>query len=181
MHANVHDGRKGVKFMASKSVTLSVRISDEDAAFLAKLDIIDAHTPSEKLRALLASERRLRAGPRDVIEASDMLSDLMRPARRRLREAELDKPVRSEALDKLYDRLPELAALALAGPPGEATHSELAEFEARMLDAAFDLFEDITRTGLLSGPRCHNAKSLTSRLKAIAELADLVKIKHNFK
>lgn len=167
--------------MASKSVTLSVRISDEDAAFLARLDISDAHTPSEKMRALLASERRLRAGPRDVAEASDMLSDLMRPARRRLREAELDQPVRSEVLEKLYDRMPELAALALAGPPAGAKAAELAEFEARMLDTAFSLFEDIIRAGLLTEPRCHDAGMLTTRLQAVTELADLVKIKHNFK
>lgn len=166
--------------MASKTVPLSVRISDEDAEFLARLDIGEAHTPSEKMRALLASERRLRAGPRDAGEASEMLSDLMRPARRRLRDAEREAPVRSEALEKLYDRLPELAALALAGPAADAKAGELAGFEARMLEHAFSLFEDLMRIGLLSEPRCHDAEALKIRLAAVAELADLVKIKHNF-
>jgi hypothetical protein len=166
--------------MASKTVPLSVRISDEDAEFLARLDIGEAHTPSEKMRALLASERRLRAGPRDAGEASEMLSDLMRPARRRLRDAERDAPVRSEALEKLYDRLPELAALALAGPQADESSAALEHFEARMLAHAFSLFEDLMRIGLLSEPRCHDVNMLKSRLAAVSELADLVKIKHNF-
>lgn len=166
--------------MASKTVPLSVRISDEDAEFLARLDIGDAHTPSEKMRALLASERRLRAGPRDAGEASEMLSDLMRPARRRLRDAEREGAVRSEALEKLYDRLPELAALALAGPQTGESGAVLVDFEARMLEQAFSLFEDLMRMGLLSEPRCHAPDALKSRLATVAELADLVKIKHNF-
>ena len=43
--------------MPGKTVPLSVRVTDADAEFLARLDIAGATTPSEKLRALLTAER----------------------------------------------------------------------------------------------------------------------------
>ncbi|MEQ8405648.1 MAG: hypothetical protein RKE49_11155 [Oceanicaulis sp.] len=166
--------------MPGKTVPLSVRISDDDAEFLARLEIGDAATPSEKMRALLASERRLRAGPRDAGEASEMLGDLMRPARRRLRQDEEAAGAHSEVLQRVYDRLPELVALALAGPeaPGEAKDAAAAleHFEERVIDQAFALLEDLMQIGLLREPRALNREALKTRLSAVIELAELAKM-----
>lgn len=169
--------------MPGKTVSLSVRVSDEDAEFLARLDIAGATTPSEKMRALLASERRLRAGSRDAGEASEMLDDLMRPAKRRWRKDEEKAGAHSEILQRLYDRLPELAALALAGPeaPSQADDAEtaLAEFEGRVIDQTFALAEDFIQIALLREPRAMNRDALKNRLSHIIELAELAKISQN--
>ena len=169
--------------MAGKTVPLSVRISDEDAAFLARLEIGDAATPSEKMRALLASERRLRAGPRDVGEATDMLTDLMRPAKRRWRKDEAAASVHSEVLNRVYDRLPELAALALAGPeaPPEPDKAgpALEDFEGRVLDQTFALLEDLMQIALLKEPRALNRAALKNRVSTIIELAELARMAQN--
>lgn len=165
--------------MPGKTVPLSVRISDEDASFLAGLDIEGAVTPSEKLRALLTSERRLREGAADPAATEEMLEDLCRPARRRLRRAEQRTGLRSEVAHKLYDRVPKLAALALTGPAqdkDEAEEKALANWEAQWVALALALCEDLLHVGLVSEPRSFNRKTIKDNLIPIIELAELVKI-----
>jgi hypothetical protein len=165
--------------MPGKTVPLSVRISDEDASFLARLDIEGAVTPSEKLRALLTSERRLREGGGDPADAEEMLEDLCRPARRRLRRAEKATGQRSEVAQKLYDRVPKLAALALTGPPQNKDASPdkaLADWEGQWVELALALCEDLLHVGLVSDPRSFNKHKIKENLAPIIELAELVKI-----
>ena len=167
--------------MPSKSVPLSVRVSDEDAAFLSGLQIDGATTPSEKLRALLRAERRLRGEQQDPMQAAEMVSDLLRPSERRLRRCEAALAVRSEPAEKLYARLPELLAFALAGPPAlsgdaEADAETLAAWEGRWLDSALATFEDLLKAGLASEGRSFGVNAVASRTKATVELVELLKI-----
>ncbi len=165
--------------MPGKTVPLSVRISDDDAKFLAGLDIEGAVTPSEKLRALLTSERRLREGAADPAATEEMLEDLCRPARRRLRRAEQSTGQRSEVAQKLYDRVPKLAALALTGPSQSGDVPEeraLAEWEAQWVELALALCEDLLHVGLVSEPRSFNKRTIKDNLSPIIELAELIKI-----
>lgn len=165
--------------MPGKTVPLSVRVSDEDARFLASLDIEGAVTPSEKLRALLTSERRLREGGSDAADAEEMLEDLCRPAKRRIRKAEQATNTRSEVAQRLYDRVPKLAALALVGPSlgeeGEEA-AQLAEWESRWVEMTLALCEDVLHFGLVSEPRSFSGADMRERLAPIIELADLIKI-----
>ena len=165
--------------MPGKTVPLSVRVSDEDAQFLAGLDIEGAVTPSEKLRALLTSERRLREGGGDAADAEEMLEDLCRPAKRRIRKAEQAAGVRSEAAQRFYDRVPKLAALALVGPSLDAEgdpSAALADWEARWVELTMALCEDLLHFGLVSEPRSFNKPALKDALAPVIELADLIKI-----
>ena len=165
--------------MPGKTVPLSVRVSDEDARFLASLDIEGAVTPSEKLRALLTSERRLREGGGDAADAEEMLEDLCRPAKRRIRKAEQATGKRSEVAQRLYDRVPKLAALALVGPTlseeGEAA-DELDKWETRWIELTLSLCEDLLHFGLVSEPRSFSGRAMREHLSPIIELADLIKI-----
>ena len=46
--------------MSSKTVPLSVRISHDDAEYIAGLKIDDALTPSDKVRAIIRDARKAR-------------------------------------------------------------------------------------------------------------------------
>lgn len=166
--------------MPSKTVPLSVRISDEDAEFLSSLEIGDARTPSEKLRALLTSERHLRAQGHDPEQAAQMISELLRPAQRRIRQIERQGAEESEPLRRIYDRLPDLAALALAGPQDTGAQpagpDALSALESALADRALALCEDLLRLYVSPSARRHAPDALTRRLSAILELADLMKI-----
>ena len=66
----------------SRSVPFSARISTEDAAFIAGLEIDGAHTPSDKLRALLAEARKRRQGSGDYESSLQLAMDWLQPLRR---------------------------------------------------------------------------------------------------
>lgn len=166
--------------MPSKSVPLSVRISDDDAAFLSKLEIGDAKTPSEKLRALLASERRLRSQGHDPAGAAEMIEDLLRPARRRIRRIERETDAGSEVLRRIYDRLPDLAATALAGPQGaddaDDDTAKLKSLETRALNQVLALCEDLLQVALTDRALLSENEANRRRTVAILELVELMKI-----
>ena len=162
--------------MAGKTVPLSVRVSDDDAEFLAGLEISGATTPSEKLRAILANERTRWERAQDPAEAAEFIRDLLRPAQRRVRRLEADAHKSSDAVLKLYERLPELTASAFAGPAGDADGKSLAAFEARLLDQVFALLQEILELGLLSHSRCYDPQAIASRLSPVLELVELMRI-----
>jgi len=162
--------------MPSKSTPLSVRVSDEDARFLAGLSLDGATTPSEKLRALLSAQRRLHEGARSPTDAAETMEDLLRPSLRRVRRTEAELSVHSEAVQRIYDRLPVLSGLALAGPqanderkPGAA----LEAFEAQLLEHAGALCEELINLALTAEPRAYAPKAVKNRLKPLIELAEL--------
>ena len=164
--------------MAGKTVPLSVRVSDDDAEFLAGLEISGATTPSEKLRAILTAERTRWERAQDPAEAAEFVRDLLRPAQRRVRRLEADAHKSSDAVLKLYERLPELTATAFAGPAGDADGKSLATFEARLLDQVFALLQEILELGLLSHSRCYDPQAIASRLSPVLELVELMRISH---
>ena len=79
--------------MPGKTVPLSVRVTDADAEFLARLDIAGATTPSEKLRALLTAERTRGEGAGDPHRSFEIIRDLLRPAQRGIRLAEAEQGI----------------------------------------------------------------------------------------
>ncbi|MEM6683573.1 MAG: hypothetical protein AAF607_15170 [Pseudomonadota bacterium] len=161
-----------------KTSTLSVRVDDNDAAFLAALDIADAHTPSEKLRALLHEERSRRERLRDRVEATEMFADMLRDARRRLRRAETERGVRSEFLAKVYDRLPEIMAAASVGPtaakPGKPL--DLEWFETDTIEEVFVFIREILELGLTTQNRCYDPVAVEKRLEPVLEIVALINL-----
>jgi hypothetical protein len=164
------------RIMAGKTVPLSVRVSDDDAEFLAGLEISGATTPSEKLRAVLANERNRWERAQDPAEAAEFMRDLLRPAQRRVRKLEAEVHKSSDAVLKLYERLPELTAAAFAGPASDGDGKSLTAFEARLLDQAFALLQEILELGLLSHSRCYDPQAIASRLGPVLELVELMRI-----
>jgi hypothetical protein len=161
-----------------KTVPLSVRVSDDDAAFLAGLEIGDAHTPSEKLRALLTAERRRQGGGDDPVEAAEMFHDLFSRAKQRVRRMEEESGIRSDFVTKLYGRLPEIAGTAYVGPEVKGRHSQgadLAAFEVRLADRTFSLVQELLEIGLTTANRRYDAKAIDKKLAPIFEILELIK------
>ena len=161
-----------------KSTSLSVRVNDDDAMFLATLQIGDAKTPSEKLRALLRSERRRQEGTRDAVEAADMVKDLLQPARRRVRALQSEAGVRSDLLKKVYDGIPEIAGLALVGPGqgGPGTPEDLKAFERLVVDEVFNLVQDLMELGLTPKNRVLDVDTVGERIDSVLEFIELINI-----
>lgn len=161
-----------------KTTSLSVRVDDDDAAFLAELDIGDARTPSEKLRALLHAERRRHEGIDDPLEAADMFRDLLQPAKRRIKKLETKVSVRSGFLTKLYDRLPEISGAAFSGPDEKIkdASSNLKTFENDMLNDVFGFIQETLELGLTTRNRCYDPDGIEKRLAPVLEILELINI-----
>jgi hypothetical protein len=159
-----------------KTVPLSVRVSDDDAAFLASLEIAGAATPSEKLRAILAQARLRAEGVEDEIEAAQNFKDFLRPAERRVRQAEARAGLRSDLARKLHDRLPDLMASLAGGVSGRAGKAELAQFEDRLSIQAFALAEELLELGLASENRVYDPERLKRRMAPAVAILERLKL-----
>lgn len=160
----------------SRSVPLSVRISDDDAAFLAQYKAEGAKTPSEKLRAILGDARKLNAKPEDYAGCAEMLASMLRPSQNSLRTGQRDERMRSDFLAKLYERLPELVASLMLGPPAAREPAEgLRQFEDDLAKQIFALIEEVLNLGLTTTSRTYSPALIKTRLEPILEILDLVR------
>ncbi|WP_333608593.1 hypothetical protein [Arsukibacterium sp.] len=96
--------------MTMKTVPFSARISVEDAEFISTLAYDGAHTPSDKLRALLAETRRRHACFDDFSENLVQMNDWCKQISQPLLVRQQQLQIRTEASNRLLERLPELLA-----------------------------------------------------------------------
>lgn len=96
--------------MTTKTVPFSARISVEDAEFISTLSYDGAHTPSDKLRALLAETRRKHAFFADFSQNLIQLEEWFSQIRRPLLARQQHLQVRIDCVNRLVDSLPELMA-----------------------------------------------------------------------
>lgn len=96
--------------MSSKTVPFSARISIEDAEFISTLEYDGAHTPSDKLRALLAETRRRHASYPDYGQNLAQMQEWLGHIKRQLliRQQQLNQ--QAEPVLRLLDALPDLLA-----------------------------------------------------------------------
>jgi hypothetical protein len=154
----------------------SVRVSDEDAEFLAALQIDGARTPSEKLRALIGRARAEANEGRDYEAALARLRAQLEPTAQRLRARELDGRQRSQLIHEVLQTLPDLAAFLMAGP-APATRSrqeDLVAFEQGVGDRAFRLIEAVLRLGVTEKAPCYNPDVVTQGAAGTLELSRVI-------
>ena len=170
--------------MPQKTIPMSVRLSDDDATFVATLEIDGATTPSDKLRALVAEARQRRLGVQDHAQCHAMMRDLISPALHRVREAEREQGVHSELLAHLADWLPEAVATLITPSPDrdastdddadESSLDQLRYRERLVADQAFRLIEDIIRMGVTRESRCYDRGLIREHLGPTLELAHVI-------
>ena len=157
------------------SIPLSVRITDEDAEFLATYDAPGARTPSEKIRSLLAAARKRKEGAQDFAAGVELVEDMMRPALHAVRTAQATTATRSEFVLRLYERIPELVAELVSAHP-ESDPESLTDFEARLADVIFALIEEILDMGLTSKSRSYDPALIRKRMDPILEILELLRV-----
>jgi len=168
-----------------KTIPMSVRVSVEDASFLAGLQIEGAVTPSEKMRALIARERRRQEGAWAYTTRLALLQEMVAPVLQRVLEAENDHQVHSELVRFMGEWLPEALAWMLTSEgldEGEGARdgrpdlerAELERLERGLLDRSFSLLETILRYGVTEQAPCYNLGAVSSRLGPALELAQVI-------
>uniref|UniRef100_A0A486XMK3 Uncharacterized protein n=1 Tax=Rheinheimera sp. BAL341 TaxID=1708203 RepID=A0A486XMK3_9GAMM len=96
--------------MSTKTVPFSARISIEDAEFISSLEYDGAHTPSDKLRALLAETRRRHQGFADYGQNLAQMQEWLGQIKRQLLVRQQQLGQYSELVLRVLDALPDLLA-----------------------------------------------------------------------
>jgi len=162
--------------VSQKSIPLSVRVTAEDADFLARLDVPGATTPSDKLRHLLSEARERHAKGSDyesnLVRAIDLLGD----ARRRWRSVEAQERLRSDLVRMVAEWLPETTAYFASGLVEDSSARDgLIAFEAGLSDRAVALAEGLMRLAVTGKEPCYAPHAVGSRIDQVIELAEIVR------
>lgn len=162
--------------MASLSTPLSVRLSDDDTSFLARLEVDGAVTASDKIRGLIRQARQ-RAEPVETFPAALAIShDHLAAAVRAVRVVEQDLDRHSDVAAGLMTAAEEFLALALTAPrPGSAdVADDLVRHEARLVDCATRMTDQLLRWGVTPTAPAYDPTVISRRLAELADLMQLV-------
>ncbi|RED53961.1 hypothetical protein DFP90_101760 [Aestuariispira insulae] len=184
--------------MPNKMIPLSVRITEDDAAFLATLSYDGAASLSEKTRALIAEARRRRENQGHLDEALRVLEDIHSAQDSRRREVERQEEAHSELLSQFSRWLMDTHILFLEGAEAAGQskskereggkeakgsrpsskkavrHESIIAYERRMADQIFLLMDLVMRQGLTENSRNYDPKVISSRMVEILELSRLL-------
>ena len=164
--------------MPDKSVSLSVRLTANDAAFLAGFNPPGATTLSEKVRTIIAEARRRRAGSERYADNLYFMEELLSSAMHRLRETEAEKDMHSELMLALGHWLPDAMASLMSGVPAsdsENNTEELKKLEAVMADRVFALIEQVLRLAVTGRSPCYDPAVVTDRASEVIRLSEFIK------
>lgn len=157
--------------MPNKSVPFSVRLSTEDAEFVASLQMPGAVTPSDKIRKIISEARERSEQAADFHELTRRFEKEFRLTNERVKNMERESEQESELLDFAGNWLSQICAEYMAGP---VSASDLPKFEARIARLVAKLTEQMTRVALANDAACYDPLVVSSNMKRTIELVKLI-------
>jgi hypothetical protein len=162
-----------------KTVPLSVRVTQDDAEFISRLEIAGAATPSDKVRALLADARKRQDGFRDYPGCLAMVQEILGPMMHQLREAEHREEVHSELVLELTQWMPETLAFLLTSLREADDRDHLQKFEQGVAERLFRLLENVLRMAVTSECHGYDREVVRKRMPPVIELVDVIRKRPN--
>lgn len=161
--------------MATKSISLSVRMTNEDLAMLSELDMQGALTPSDKIRSLVKMAHRLQHKRGDYEQALSNEAARFAPAQLGLRNAEARHRMHSEFLLRLLTWLPDANAVALSSiDESGSTAEELKVLEDALSERVLRLLLGVLNGFLAPEANWYGGKSSAARLSALLEAVTIL-------
>ncbi|MFB0962010.1 MAG: hypothetical protein QMB97_00690 [Pseudomonas sp.] len=127
--------------MSGKTIPFSARISVEDAEFISRLEFEGAHTPSEKLRGLLAETRRQQSSSEDYAQNLSQAQELFGKMKHQLLVHQQSLNYLPDVTLRVLDTLPDLLASlqTLTARSANLSTQELQVADAGILDKILHL------------------------------------------
>lgn len=158
--------------------TISVRVPEDDLEWLLSLDMAGARNPSDRIRSLIAADRRLRQGMTDYVACVTMLRDFLRPFQNALRAAERRHGMHSEVVAAIADSLPEIMAETIAFPQvpeDDRAPAALVRIEAELAARTMRLLVRLLRLSITQTTPAYDPAALDPHLTEAIELAQIIK------
>ena len=163
--------------MPPKQVTISARISAEDAEFISGLSIEDAKTPSDKLRAIIAQARLRNQRQTDYVGTLQNVHELLQPVVRKIRKTEVENQVHSELILRLTEWIPDSAAFLVSSilelDDQQATE-KLLQIERGVTDRLIRLMESVLQMAITERCDCYDPAILGKKLGPVLELCRII-------
>jgi hypothetical protein len=160
--------------MASLTTPLSVRLSEDDTSFLTELEIDGAITASDKIRGLIRQARHRSEPVASFAAALTLSHEHLAVATRTLRVIEQEANCHSDVTVGLMTSAEEFLALALAAPRAGATPEDLARHEARLVDCAARMTEQLLRWAVTPTAPAYDPSVVTRRLASLTDIMKFV-------
>jgi hypothetical protein len=166
------------RVMPSKQVTISARISSEDAEFISRLTIDDAKTPSDKLRAIIAKAKEHSTRKRDYVGTLCDLQELIQPVVKEIRKTEVKNQIHSELLTRLIEWIPDTAAFLMSSileTVETKTTEKMLLIEQGAADRLVRLMESILQLAVTGPCACYDPQIMDRKLDSVLELCQIIK------
>ncbi len=163
--------------MPSKQVTISARISHEDAEFISQMEINGAQTPSDKLRAIIADTRRRNSRVWDYAGSLQMIQEMILPIIQEIRKKEVENQVHSEVITRLAEWLPDALAFLISSisqTKNKDDQQMLLHLEQGLVERAIRLMESFLQMGVTSCCPCYKPDAIQQRITPILDLCDII-------
>lgn len=164
--------------MQTKSIPLSVRISQEDADFIAGLKIEGAKTPSDKVRNIISEARKQAETITDYSLSLALRQDFFRSALLRIKEAEHRHELHSQLVSRVSEWLPEFAAYVRVSAYEAAAADDVAnlkKLEKGLAERLVFMTETLLQMGISDHCTCYDPGILDKHLRSVLKLAVLIK------
>jgi len=158
---------------AANRIPISVRISQEDADFIAELKIEGANTPSEKIRELLTQARLAHSQTHDYGTALAAQEQFFQVARHDVLHAEKEWGIHSHIVARLFEQLPDFAATLAADLPENAQAADLKRYECELMRRIVRLTDSILQLAV-TGKGAAYDDTVLQQLENTLKLAKIV-------
>ena len=161
-----------------KTIPVSFRMSQEDAEFLATLQIDDAVTLSEKVRAVIKESRHRHQQKTDYETYLKFIGDVLNVLNKQIKLAEMKIGKHSEIVANFTDwSVESFAFIASMQQEDELDEDMLQALEKGVVQRIFRLFEIVARMGVTSLAPCYDGKIIDKNFGDILELIELIGVR----
>ena len=163
--------------MATLNAPLSVRLSEEDSGFLARLELDGSITASDKIRGLIRQARQRAGDISSFPEALAFSHEQLAGAVRALRLLEQETDAHSDVVMGLIGTAEEFLALALTTPKavtGDEARKALLRYEAKLVDCALRMSEQLLRWAITPRAPAYDPTVIATRAAVLTELLRLI-------
>ena len=159
----------------AKTIPISLRVSHEDAEFIANLQMDGAITPSDKVRSIIRNAKKQNERIVSYEGCLKIAHEALKGLTQKVKATELEAKHHSELVNMFNDWITEsFAYVASASNEMEEGKLGLEQLEDGISERVFRLFEVVARMGVTSNAPCYDKEIVTKGFVLISELTHII-------
>ncbi|MGL1936051.1 MAG: hypothetical protein OCD01_13570 [Fibrobacterales bacterium] len=166
--------------MSQKTISMSLRVSQEDADFLVSLNINGAKTPSDKLRAIISKARQQTQGTESFGSALEFIQSLTVDITNKIKDLEQARSMHSDLVNTYSDWLIDAMASFInlqSSKDIDDKDFDLNTIEESMNKRVMRLFESVMRMSITDSAPCYDPAIIKKSIGPTLELLKVIQLR----